>query len=70
MRLIDRLRACGTIREGPLACNRCGAEFTKSCMRLSRLGDPVCPRCGSVDIAHRATRPERLRSFLIDYNTY
>lgn len=70
MKLIDRLRAWGTIQEGPLVCHRCGAELARDGALVNRLGDRVCPVCGSVDVGRQATRTERLLSFLIDYNSY
>ena len=64
------LKQLGSIPTGPMGCSRCGAEFPASQARVNGRGDPACPHCGSADIRHRPTRKERLRSFLIDYNTY
>jgi len=55
---------------GPMHCRRCGADFATNRVITDRRGDPACPRCGSADIRYRPTRTERLRSFLIGYNTY
>lgn len=70
MRITDRLKKLESFRPGEMLCGKCGATFPAHKTAHNRLDDPVCPKCGSVNIRYEPTRAERARSFLIDYNTY
>ncbi len=70
MSLGDLLERIGHPRQGAMQCGRCGARFGPSAAGQGRLGDAVCPQCSSANISYAASRLERARSFLVDYNTY
>lgn len=70
MSIGDWLNRIGSLRQGTMGCAKCGATFSLRQAERNRLGDIVCPECGSLNTKYRATRAERARSFLIDYNTY
>ena len=70
MRITDRLKRLESFRPGVMQCGQCGAEFPAQQTAHNRLDDPVCPKCGSVNIRYEPTRAEKARSFLINYNLY
>ena len=50
-------------------CERCGALFAEREIVVDERDDRRCPRCGGLRYGRVVTRGDRVRAFLLDYNT-